>query len=147
MTLISVIPSPIGVLRGTIDVLKERGRAFGDYEYDGRCCVLGAMGVAAGYTPYYWSELQDTDPDEYEPVDDVLVSAGQLLAQVIDPDIRADQLDAGSLIDLVSGWNDGPKTLDLSLDPEYQTAPTDAAVFEALAEAARLAEQAGAAHA
>jgi hypothetical protein len=37
------------------DILRERGLVVGrliDNRYGGRCCILGAYGLANGYTPY-----------------------------------------------------------------------------------------------
>jgi hypothetical protein len=130
------------ILNAAISVLKQKGRHLGDYECDGKVCVLGAMGVAAGFTPDYWSEVEDADLDDLEPVDDVLLDAGRLLVHVIDPD-RADldNLHPASVIDLVGRWHDGP-TERVADQVRFLDPPSDTAVFKALAEAARLAEQA-----
>jgi hypothetical protein len=135
MTLLSVIPSPVQILTGAAELLAERGRAYGDWEYGENLCILAAMAVAVGRTPDYWDEVREAGPDELEDVDDSLIKAARLLAGAIDnPVCDPDALSVEDLIEVISNWHDG----DPDSDRGYVNAPPNWRVFLALAKAAQL---------
>jgi hypothetical protein len=127
------------ICRDTIDVLKERGRSFGDYEYGGKLCVLAGMAVSANRPVDHWGELQIAMPFELDDVDLILLEAARLLVRAISPDVAVRELSVDDLIERISGWHDGPKREDGT----YPDAPANSAVFAALTQAAHLAAQTG----
>jgi hypothetical protein len=128
------------ILNATIGVLQQRGRCYGTYmEVSGKVCVLGAMALAAGRDePDDWELL-----DEDESGDAELLAAGRALATVVRGDIVADDFNAEDLVCVIGDWHDGPRVGDGD-QVSYPSPPPHSAVFALVAEAARLAEQAGA---
>lgn len=134
------------LLHATIGVLSQRGRCYGQWEENGRVCLLGAMGIAAGRTADYWDELRDATND-LEEVDHHLLEAARALASTIDNPVRApEELSNELLVQVLSAWHDGPATAQ-DKGFVYLFPPRTSRVFEAIREAAfRLAEKAEASH-
>lgn len=117
------------ILNAARGVLERRGRCFGDYEYAGKCCVLGAMAVAAGQDPRLWVALQAPD-SQWMDEDHELVAAARLFASVVAPAMADEDLE--DLCVEVGRWHDGERRPD-------DVRPENSEVFEALAKAASLA--------
>lgn len=132
------------ILTDAIGVLEQRGRSFGVYlNQQGEVCVLGAMALAAGVAHDCWESLNLYPPDEWELGDAELVEASRLLLSILPYDVDFDDLTIEEIVEKIGDWHDGV----LDADGDKPHAPANSQVFAKLAEAARLAEQAGAAHA
>lgn len=121
------------ILNATIGVLARRGRCFGGFEYAGKCCVLGAMAVAAGADPDVWLALQEMPEVEMASGDRELVAAARFLAAVVAPEYAGADLEKVCVH--VGRWHDGNRW-------RADEAPKTSVVFEALTKAAHFAEQA-----
>ncbi|MFI7644267.1 hypothetical protein [Nonomuraea sp. NPDC049400] len=133
--------SPETILTGAIGLLEQHGRSYGSYDnHQGELCVLGAMAVAAGKEAECWEGLRNVYPNDMGDGDAELVEAALRLIRVIPVDVDLDDLMIEDLIGAIGSWHDG--TLNDEDSPADM--PTNAQVFAALAEAARLAETAGA---
>lgn len=134
--------TPDVILLSTVRILHQTGRTHGLWEQSGRLCLMAAMAVAADRTPDYWDEVREAEPSEFEAIDHVLIRAARLLARVIpNPPASPDELSVEDLIQVLSGWHDGPLTFQ-KLDAVYLSPPLNSQVFEALEAASRLAEKA-----
>ncbi|MFB4280792.1 hypothetical protein ACBJ59_36270 [Nonomuraea sp. MTCD27] len=139
-------PAPHRILLAGIDLLKQHGRAFGSYDnQQGELCALGALAVAANKDAECWESMRGSWPLHAEPGDRELVEAARELYMVLaGADVSPEDLQIEDLIEGVGAWHDGTPVPD----SEEAIPPANSVVFAAFSDAAaRLAEQAGAAHA
>jgi hypothetical protein len=129
------------ILTDAIGVLEQRGRSFGTYlNRQGEVCVLGAMAMAAGTDHDIWEGLGLYPEDEWELGDAELVEAARILLTLLPIEVDLNDLPIEDLVEHIGDWHDGV------WNGENRDAPTNAEVFGVLADAARLAEKAGATH-
>ncbi|MEO3869422.1 hypothetical protein ABGB18_11370 [Nonomuraea sp. B12E4] len=128
--------TPEMILNGAYGALLGRGRCQGDFETgDGRVCQAGALAVATGQPADVWRYIRDLEFEELDPSDLPMVEAAKILAKVEAPLQPVHEMSLNRLVTLLGDSND---------------VASDAEIFDcfakAAAEAARLAEKAGAAN-
>ncbi|MEV4181682.1 hypothetical protein AB0J28_09565 [Streptosporangium canum] len=105
--------TPETILNAAVGVLAERGRCFGNYEYAGEVCVMGALAVAAGKKPAYWLELQEAAASavaqSLDTIDHALIAAAYRLAAVVVPPLG--EISVEDLCVLIGHWHDGERHL------------------------------------
>ncbi|TMR11067.1 hypothetical protein ETD86_37115 [Nonomuraea turkmeniaca] len=131
------------ILTDAIGVLEQRGRSYGTYlNQQGEVCVLGALALAAGTEHDIWEGLGLYPEDEWELGDAEMVEAARQLLTLLPVKADLNDLPIQDLIEHIGDWHDGVS----DADGDKPRPPANSVVFAKLAEAARLAEKAGAAN-